>query len=110
MIVNNEMTKIGCSSRKSLNSSFNIFNLYDMNLKNYSQKHLCDFLCVWFCEKLSWFSYDEKNNTQTIIYARDHKNSLESYSPLFLCGFFNTNNNLRVTLQLLNNNSLGGEL
>ena len=89
---------------------FNTSNLYIRNLKNYSQKHLCDFVCVWFCEKLSWFSFNEKNNIQTIIYARDHKKNIKTKSLIYLCGFFNTKNKLRLSLHLVNVKSSGGEL
>ena len=89
---------------------FNTSNLYIRNLKNYSQKHLCDFVCVWFCEKLSWFSFNEKNNIQTIIYARDHIEKLKVYLLKCFCGVLNTKNNIKFNFCLSYNNLLGGEL
>lgn len=77
---------------------------------NYSQKHFCDFVCVWFRDQCSTLKNSLKNNAQSNIYARSHKNKIKTKFIFILCGFIITKIKYKLSFCLVYNKFLRGEL
>ena len=103
-------TAISPNQSNSSLSKSNIIDLDFLNLKDYSQKHFCENVCVWFCDFRDHLKITSENLLQTIIYTRGHKEDFKTKSLNYVCGFFNTKNKLRLILYLVNTKFSGGEL
>lgn len=61
----------------------------------------CDFVSVWFCDKVMSFNFLIKNRAQSILYVVNHKNKNNSTYLFNLCGYLSQIYDTIGTIQLL---------